>query len=267
MCSAVDFRDIPGQADVDSSLLYYCGEVKKRHTVALSGECSDEIFGGYPWFYRKEMLENNFFPWIHKPMARASLFDEKVANQKQGYEYIMEVYKHSVANTPMLDTDTEDMKTSRIATVLSTGYFMTSLLERKDRMSMAHGLEVRVPFADHRIIEYVYNVPWSIKFENNTEKALLRNAMSEYLPDMILHRKKSPYPITHNPKYLEYVSEMLGARLQKGILRDILNLKAYNELMEADSVTWFGQLMNKPQLIAWLVQFDYWFEKYNVRLV
>lgn len=267
LCPAVDFRDIPGQADVDSSLLYFCGEVKNNHTVALSGECSDEIFGGYPWFYRKEMLENNFFPWIHKPMARAELFDDSVVKSKQGYEYIAQVYKDSVSDVPMLDTDTEDMKTARIATVLSTEYFMTSLLERKDRMSMAHGLEVRVPFADHRIIEYVYNVPWSIKFENQVEKALLRNAMTDYLPDMILHRKKSPYPITHNPKYLDYVSEMLGNRMQKGILHDILNLKAYNQLMESDSVTWFGQLMNKPQLIAWLVQFDYWFEKYSVKLI
>ncbi len=267
LCPAVDFRDIPGQADVDSSLLYFCGEVKKRHTVVLSGECSDEIFGGYPWFYRKEMLEKDFFPWIHKPMARAELFDEKFAKPKRGYEYIAEVYRASVSDVPMLDTDTEDMKTARIATVLSTGYFMTSLLERKDRMSMAHGLEVRVPFADHRIIEYVYNVPWSIKFENQTEKALLRNAMREYLPDMILHRKKSPYPITHNPKYLDYVSEMLGNRMRNGILGDVLDLKAYNKLMGEDNVTWFGQLMNKPQLVAWLVQFDYWFEKYNVKLV
>ena len=264
---AVEYRDIPGQADVDSSLLYFCGEIKKKHTVALSGECSDEIFGGYPWFYRREMLEKDFFPWIHQPMVRVSLFDEKIAQPKRGYEYIAQVYKDTVLDVPMLDTDTEEMKTARIATVLSTSYFMTSLLERKDRMSMAHGLEVRVPFADHRIIEYIYNVPWRIKFENRTEKALLRNAMREYLPDKILHRKKSPYPITHNPKYLEYVVEMLGNRMKKGILHDILNIKAYNELMVSDSVTWFGQLMNKPQLVAWLVQFDYWFEKYKVKLV
>ena len=264
---AVEYRDIPGQADVDSSLLYFCGEIKKTHTVALSGECSDEIFGGYPWFYRKEMLERDFFPWIHQPMVRAGLFDDKIAQPKRGYEYIAQVYRDTVSEVSMLDTDTEDMKTSRIATVLSTSYFMTSLLERKDRMSMAYGLEVRVPFADHRIIEYIYNVPWSIKFENQTEKALLRNAMTDYLPDKILHRKKSPYPITHNPKYLEYVTEMLGNRMKQGILHDILNIKAYNELMLSDSVTWFGQLMNKPQLVAWLVQFDYWFEKYGVKLV
>lgn len=264
---AAAFRDFPGQADVDSSLLYYCGEVKKQHTVAISGECSDEIFGGYPWFYRPEMLCRDFFPWIHKPMVRAELFDEGFAKPKKGFEYISNIYRQTVNDVSMLDSDTEDMKTSRIATVLSTRYFMNSLLERKDRMSMAHGLEVRVPFADHRIAEYVYNVPWSIKFENGVEKALLRNAMGEYLPDKILHRKKSPYPITHNPKYEEYVTDMLNRRLKSGILAEVLNIKAFNRLMEADSVTWFGQLMNKPQLIAWLVQFDYWFEKYNIKIV
>lgn len=264
---ATIYRDFPGQADVDSSLLYFCEQVKKKHTVAISGECSDEIFGGYPWFYRKEMLDKNFFPWIHQPMVRINLFDEKIVKPNDGYEYIKSVYKDTVKNVPMLDDDDEDMKISRIATILSTSYFMTSLLERKDRMSMAHGLEVRVPFSDHRIIEYVYNVPWSIKFENNVEKALLRNAMKDYLPDKILYRKKSPYPITHNPKYEEKTTEILNQRLKNGILGEIINISAYNELMKSKSITWFGQLMNKPQLIAWLIQFDFWLYKYNVKFV
>ncbi len=261
---ATVYRDIPGQADIDSSLLYFCGEVKNNHTVALSGECSDEIFGGYPWFYRKEMLNNGFFPWIHKPMARAELFNEKVVNVKEGFEYISQVYKDSILNVPLLDTDTEEMQISRIATVLSVNYFMTSLLERKDRMSMAHGLEVRVPFADHRILEYVYNVPWSIKFEGRREKALLRDAMEDILPDKIINRKKSPYPKTHNPKYEEYVTEILNKRLKKGKLGEILNVKTFNEMMKQDNVTWFGQLMGRPQLVAWLIQFDFWLETYNV---
>ena len=161
------------------------------------------------------------------------------------------------------------MKTSRIATVLSVDYFMTSLLERKDRMSMASGLEVRVPFADHRILEYVYNVPWEIKFENKTEKALLRNAMKEYLPDKILYRKKSPYPKTHNPLYEKLVTDMLKSSLNDGssILKEIINKKKLNELLEADSVTWFGQLMSKPQLIAWLVQFDCWLKTYKPEII
>lgn len=262
-------RDIPGQADIDSSLLYFCSQVKERHTVALSGECADEIFGGYPWFYRPQMLYRDFFPWIHEPKARIRLFDDKVVQSEAGYEYISSIYRQSIDECQTLETDSPEDKTARIATWLSVSYFMTSLLERKDRMSMACGLEVRVPFADHRILEYVYNVPWNIKFENQTEKALLRNAMSEFLPDKILHRKKSPYPKTHNPLYQQTVTEILQKRLQNktGILHELLDTKALEDMIHSDNSTWFGQLMATPQLIAWLIQFDFWFEQYKVKLV
>ena len=142
--------------------------------------------------------------------------------------------------------------------MLSVKYFMTNLLERKDRMSMASSLEVRVPFADHRLAQFVYNVPWEIKFENNVEKALLRNAMSEFLPDKILWRKKSPYPKTHNPKYEQLVTEMLEKRLKNGDdrLASVLDFSVYNSLKKKENITWFGQLMAKPQLFAWLLQLD-----------
>lgn len=266
LLNATIARDMPGQADIDSSLYYFCRRVRKKHTVALSGECSDEIFGGYPWFYRPEMLNSGFFPWIHSPFARINLFEDSVTKKNEGFDYIKSVYESSISSASLLDTDTDEDKTARIATVLSTGYFMTSLLERKDRMSMANGLEVRVPFADHRILEYVYNVPWKIKFENNVEKALLRNAMKDYLPIEIYERKKSPYPKTHNPLYEKIVTSMLRYRLKKGgILTEILDKRMLDELMTEENVTWFGQLMGKPQLIAWLVQFDYWYDYYNVK--
>ncbi len=262
---AVIARDFPGQADIDSSLLYFCEKVKQRHTVAISGECSDEIFGGYPWFYRSEMLYRDFFPWIHAPMERANLFDTNFAKAKEGYNYLSQEYKKIIADCNILPDDTESMKTSRIATCLSVGYFMTSLLERKDRMSMYSGLEVRVPFADHRILELVYNIPWEIKFENGVEKALLRNAMMNKLPEKILWRKKSPYPKTHNPKYREKVTKMLKERIEKGgILSEVLDREVLSNVVLGEDKTWFGQLMSTPQLLAWLVQFDYWVEKYNI---
>ena len=265
---ATEARDFPGQADIDSSLLYFCSEVKRRHTVALSGECSDEIFGGYPWFYRPEMLYRDFFPWIHAPLERARLFNESFSSAYEGYEYLSNEYKKIISDCPILPSDSESMKTSRIATCLSVGYFMSSLLERKDRMSMYSGLEVRVPFADHRILEYVYNVPWEIKFENGVEKALLRKAMKDWLPDKILYRKKSPYPKTHNPLYRELVTNMLKQRLsKKGILSEVLEKDLLKDMLLGEDVTWFGQLMSTPQLIAWLVQFDYWVEKYNIDFV
>ena len=235
--------------------------------VNSRGECSDEIFGGYPWFYRPEMLYSDFFPWIHQPRLRASLFKDSVSSCDEGFDYIREIYRKSLTECPILDSDTEEMKTSRIASYLSVNYFMTSLLQRKDRMSMASGVEVRVPFADHRIFEFVFNVPWEIKFENKVEKALLRNSMVGYLPEKILWRKKSPYPKTHNPRYMENVLALLDDRLKKGgYLSQCLDKEKLFSIILKNG-TWFGQLMSSPQLVAWLVQLDYFMEKYNVNII
>ncbi|MDP4126236.1 MAG: asparagine synthase (glutamine-hydrolyzing) [Bacillota bacterium] len=269
LLDAVKYRDYPGMADIDSSLLYYCGQVKMNHTVALSGECADEVFGGYPWFYRPEMLTRGFFPWIHDPKARINLFNPDIVRPSEGLEYTSEIYRNSVNNCPLVSGESESMKNSRIASWLSINYFMTSLLERKDRMSMAGSLEVRVPFADHRLVEYVYNVPWDIKFKNGVEKSLLREAMKDYLPDKILNRKKSPYPKTHNPLYEELVFNLLKKRLTSGsgMLSELLQRDILDRLINPENKTWFGQLMGIPQLMAWLVQLDYWFEEYQINLI
>ena len=267
--TAVISRDLPGMADIDSSLLYYCSEVKKRHTVALSGECSDEVFGGYPWFYKSEMLNRDFFPWIHDPESRVFFFNSDFAKPTQGLDYIKQMYLDSKNECPLVHNEAQSMKTSRIATWLSVKWFMSSLLERKDRMSMANGLEVRVPFSDHRILEYVFNVPWNIKFKNRVEKSLLRAAMSKYLPDKILNRKKSPYPKTHNPLYESIIINMFQETISnpKSILKDIIHSDTLTILQSSSNITWYGQLMGRPQLIAWLIQLDYWFREYNVQIV
>ena len=262
--NATKFRDFPGQADIDSSLLFFCEQVKKEHSVAISGECSDEIFGGYPWFYRKEMLNSPFFPFVHKPFARANLFKKETVAQDEGYEYLSKIYKRDLEEVECLPSDSEEDITARKASHISIKYFMTNLLERKDRMSMASSLEVRVPFADHRLAQFVYNVPWKIKFENEVEKALLRNAMKDYLPEKILWRKKSPYPKTHNPKYEKIVTKMLEKRLKKDSrISEILDFEVYKSLKQKENITWFGQLMAKPQLLAWLVQLDVFLSDYD----
>jgi len=267
LTSAVDARDIPGQADIDSSLLYFCSLIKRDHTVALSGECSDEIFGGYPWFYRKEMLERSFFPWIHDPMVRVSLFDSSLVCPTMGYDWISEKYRSFLNSVDRHDEDSDQMYRSRVATQLSVYFFMQSLLERKDRMSMYSAVEVRVPFADHRILEYVYNVPWEWKFENGVEKSLLRNAMVGWLPDRVLFRKKSPYPKTHDPMYEELTRNKLMSILEdkNSPLREMVQISQIHSLIDQESQTWFGQLMSKPQLYAWLIQLDYWLRKYHVQ--
>lgn len=259
-------RDFPGQADIDSSLLYYCSLVKKEHTVAISGECADEIFGGYPWFYRPEMLKKDFFPWIHEPMLRPSLFRKDLTCWDEGYDYLSQKYRSGLEVCPLLDSDSASMQASRRATWLSVNYFMSSLLERKDRMSMASSVEVRVPFADHRLLEYIYNIPWEIKFEGGVEKALLRNAMAQYLPEQILRRKKSPYPKTHSTRYEEIVLELLRTRLSRSCspLAQLLDFKRFEDVICSKNETWFGQLMSRPQLLAWLLQFDLWAEALQV---
>lgn len=136
-------------------------------------------------------------------------------------------------------------------------------------MSMGASLEVRVPFSDHRILEYVFNVPWSIKRKNEVEKYLLREAMGDYLPERIKNRKKSPYPKVHNPEYERIVTERLTRRLtdKSSTISRIINRDALAKRLASDDATWFGQLMGKPQLIAWLLQLDWWFETYGVELV
>ncbi len=263
---ATTARDFPGQADIDSSLHYFSECIKERHTVCLSGECADEIFGGYPWFYRPEMVHRDFFPWLHDPMARIRLFDPNKVHAAEGFDALSRHYQQVVRDTSVLEEDSPEDRLARVATKLSVDYFMASLLERKDRMSMAHGLEVRVPFSDARILSYVYNVPWRIKFRGGVEKALLRDAMASYLPPSILHRKKSPYPKTHNPAYERIVREKLLCRLKKSTspLASLLRPDAIDSLIQEESTTWLGQLMAKPQLYAWLLQLDYWLEHYRV---
>ena len=261
-------RDLPGQADIDSSLLYFCKEIKSRHTVLLSGECSDEIFGGYPWFYRPEMLSRDFFPWVHDPLARASLFDDTLVQSARGLEHLREICRRSTADCPLLDGECKEDEVARKATWLSTRYFMANLLSRKDHMSMHAAVEVRVPFADHRILEYVFNVPWHIKYENGVEKALLRRAMTGALPDRVLWRKKSPYPKTHDPAYEQLVRNMLAQRLARGgFLAEHLDRRRLQTLLEGENVTWQGQLMGRPQLLAWLYQLDVWMEAYQVNFI
>jgi len=89
----------------------------------------------------------------------------------------------------------------REITYLNLTRFVQTLLDRKDLMSMAVGLEVRVPFCDHRLVDYVFNVPWAMTKFDDREKSLLAAAVEDLLPNSILDRKKTPYPATQDPGY------------------------------------------------------------------
>lgn len=248
LTEAVLVRDLPGMADIDSSLLWFCREIKQDFVVGLSGECADEIFGGYPWFYREDDLQSSAFPWMRSTEAREQLLKKEWRNKLNLQQYVQQRYEESIQEVPILEGESPIEAKRRQLFYLNMVWFMTTLLDRKDRMSMGASLEVRVPFADHRLVEYAWNIPWEMKMYKNREKGLLRKALEGLLPDDILYRKKSPYPKTHNPHYTKAVTVWLQDLLtDKGsILHELFDKEQLSGLIESGGSAfrspWFGQL-------------------------
>lgn len=266
-------RDFPGMADVDSSYLLFFREVKKQAKVTLSGECSDEIFGGYPWYFRKDSLESNTFPWSLAITERQNLLNPEIAKNINLKEYIDEQYKVSFSKVEFLPADSEVNKLERKLIYLTSNWFMQTLLDRTDRMSMYNGFEVRVPFCDYRIVEYCWNIPWEMKAYKGREKGLLRHTMKNVLPEEIINRKKSPYPKTHNPNYTKIVKDGLSNIMKdkEAPINKLLNREYILDIIETDGKAftrpWFGQLMTGPQLMAYLIQVNTWLERYNPEII
>jgi len=263
-------RDLPGMADVDSSLLLFCREIKNYATVALSGECADEIFGGYPWFYRDDLLNLDMFPWSNSLELRRNVMSKGLSRLKIE-DYAKSRYFDTVEETPLLGNEKPKERRRRQMFYLNIKWFMANLLDRKDRMSMASGLEVRVPFCDHRIAEYAWNIPWDLKNIGGMEKGILRLAVKDLLPESICNRKKSPYPKTHNPEYTRLVSAALKEVLadKNAPIHALVDSVFIEEMLASLSIVtpWFGQLMTGPQLFAFLLQLNMWLEEYNVRVL
>ena len=263
-------RDLPGMADVDFSLLLFCRKIRNRVKMALSGECADEIFGGYPWYRDEEVLTYKGFPWAQNTTQRIKLLHPDLAKKFNIVDFVHENYMQTIRDTDILPGTDEKEKRMKEMVNLNQTWFMQTLLERKDRMSMACGLEVRVPFCDYRIAEYMYSVPWEYKNYKGCEKGLLRKAMEGILPEEVLWRKKSPYPKTYDPQYLDKVLKMLNDVIQQkdAPIFSIVNRKALIELLNSDfSWPWYGQLMKLPQTIAFLLQINFWIKQYKVELV
>lgn len=262
-------RDYPGMADVDSSFLLFCKNIKKEATVCLSGECSDEIFAGYPWFFREDALNSNTFPWSIALTERQQILNPDISSKVDLKNYIDYRYNQSLSEIDFIDTDSAETVEKRKITYLTMNWFMQTLLDRSDRTSMYNGLELRVPFCDYRLVQYLWNIPWEIKALNGREKGLLRYVVKDLLPSEIVDRKKSPYPKTHNPTYLKKVKEMLTTIMNKkdAPINNLLNRNYILDILETDgkafSRPWFGQLMTGPQLMAYLCQVNMWLERYQ----
>lgn len=258
-------RDLPGMADVDFSLLAFCREIRKSVKVALSGECADEIFGGYPWYRDPKVRAKSGFPWAQNTRERLSLLNPKI--RLDGESFLREAYESTCRESDILPGTSPEERRVKEMVNLNFRWFMQTLLDRKDRMSMASALEVRVPFCDHRIAQYLYGVPWQFKDYQGQEKGLLRQAVKGLLPEAVRLRKKSPYPKTFDPAY-----ETLMAQRLRGILEDpasplwcLADREAVVTLLAGESPwPWYGQLMRRPQLMAYLCQVDFWLRRYGI---
>ena len=268
---ATDARALPGMADVDSSLLLFCAAVKRGGTtVCLSGECADELFGGYPWYHREEILFEDTFPWSRSVGLRLGLLTPDAV--RNGEEFVRQHYRDTCDRAPKLSSDDKKAARMREMFVLNLDWFMATLLDRKDRMSMYSGLEVRVPFCDHRIVEYAYNMPWDFKSLEGREKGIVRRAFVDELPKEIVYRKKSPYPKTFHPVYTRLCADYVRRIFEDNtsVTASLFDRNAVQKLMQrSESLTepWFGQLMRTPQIFAYIIQLDRWFRHYHVKIV
>ncbi|MGL5436574.1 MAG: asparagine synthase (glutamine-hydrolyzing) [Lachnospiraceae bacterium] len=269
---SVDAHDLPAMADVDSSMLYFCSLVKNFNKVTLTGECADEIFGGYPWFHKKECFEADTFPWTMDLDARKVLLNDDFLASLQMDDYVADRYHTSVSETPRLPGESAMEARRREISYLNQKWFMQTLLTRMDRASMHSGLEARVPFADHRILEYVWNIPWEMKTPDGIVKGLLRECSKEFLPHEIMYRRKSPYPKTYDTKY----ETLLTAKVREiltdpaaPVLRFLDRAKVETFLSSPSDYgkPWYGQLMAAPQMLAYIYQINYWLDKYKIEVI
>ncbi|GAA2820388.1 asparagine synthase (glutamine-hydrolyzing) [Kribbella solani] len=213
-------NDAPLGGDMFCSLYLLFAAIREQSTVALSGESADEVFGGYLWFHDAEVQQHQTFPWVAYAVSRRgdgpfSVLRPDVLQRLDLRGHLHDRYAEAIGEVQRLDGESDHECTMRKICYLHLTRMVRLLLDRKDRMSMAVGLEVRVPFCDHRLVEYVYNTPWSLKIFDGHEKSLLRAATRDVLPESVVQRRKSPYPQTQDPAYVAALAEQT-----RGLLAD-----------------------------------------------
>lgn len=267
---AVSLRGFPGMADIDTSLLLFAREIARFNRYVVSGECGDEVFGGYPWFKGTAPLEG--FPWSGSLELREGLLKKDIRDALKLREYVRDTFESRRAAADPGAEYGPDERRLRTMQRLCFEYFMANLQERAVRMCEGAGLNVLTPLCDDRLVQYVYNVPWAMKFMGGQEKGLFRAAVRDLLPDALLHRKKSPYPKTCSPIYTRIVRDMalrMAADSEAPVFelvdRDRFVALAESELNPVDT-PWYGQLMAGPQLLGYLWQVNRWLRDRNISI-
>ncbi len=254
-------HDLPATGQLESSLYLLFKAMKRNATVALSGESADEVFGGYAWFHTQGAQLSTTFPWFmttQRVKENALLLSAEARETIQLEEYVARRYREALTEVPGLPG--EDALAARMREVfyLHLTRLLPTLLERKDRMSMAVGLEVRVPYCDYRLVQYLWNVPWEMKTIDHIEKGLLRRCFSGLLPDDVRNRRKSAYPAMQHPAYLQAVREWVlqivsdpNAAIRPFIDTTLVRALAEGKLPVADRIL-VGIFDHLIQVNAWL---------------
>lgn len=253
--------------DMFPSLYLLFKAVRENSTVALSGEAADEVFGGYRWFHTPETVNLDTFPWMMVAPSRFdTLLSPALSKELRLKEYEADCYAQALRAVPHVG-QTRVEKRMREICHLHLVNWLPMLLDRKDRMSMAVGLEVRVPFCDHELVQYVFNTPWSMKTFDGREKSLLRAAAADVVPEAILKRVKSPYPATQDPAYEQALREGMRSMISKSSPRtaQTFNVDALHALIDRPlNEVSFG--WERGDIDHALAMSD-WLERYNVERV
>lgn len=262
-------HDGPCMADISSSLLYFCKQIAPRSKVAFTGECADEIFCGYPWYHKEPMRSANTFPWTMDLQPRQMLLRDHFLEHLGMEEYVAQVYDASCSQVSYLPDDTPENRRHRRLFALTTQYFMQTLLDRMDRVAALAGMEAICPFADIRLAEYLYNVPWEMKAKDGEVKHLLRQIAAPLLPKEVAERKKSPYPKNYHPEYEQMLCKEMKKLIAQGNhpILDFIDpdkVLVFCNAPKDYGKPWFGQLMAGPQLLAYYLQIDFWLREYQV---
>lgn len=258
---AMRMRDLPGMGSVDGSLSLFCSEIKKTSQGVLTGECSDEFFLGYPWFHRPELISLDTFPFCNSAPLRRSVLAKQLSWLPLE-EYTQQLYRNECAQAPAHFEDETEQRLHVLA-YLTTRFFMQNLMERAGRIAKAYDLILLLPFCDEDLYDYLWSMPQEIKLTGGQPKGILRTAMAGVVPDIVLNRKKSPYPKTHDQQYAAMVKQELQRLLPTSPLQEIFDADALLSAVEKGTdAPWFGQLMCGTQLAEYAIQMHYWLREY-----
>ena len=267
---AVRYRGFPGMADIDSSLLLFAREIVRFAPSVVSGECGDEVFGGYPWFRGEPALPDAAFPWSGSMELRERILRAEIREKLRLKDYVRDALHRSLDSYDVSCVEGEGERALFKLQRLCFDYFMANLQERAVRMCAPQGLQVITPLCDDRLVQYVYNVPWRMKRMGGVDKGLYREAVRDLLPEKLCMRKKSPYPKTCSAAYTSAVRGAIralcadeGAPLWKVVDADCIARLASTQLDPAET-PWFGQLMAGPQMLAYLLQVNQWMRERDV---